>query len=305
MNNSKYFLDENALDVPWVESPFFYSILENKKLSGEQKQQCVDFHERGYLIVDLDIPENEIQQVVSDMYKALEDEKTVFHADHFTYTETRRIFEHWKTSEAIAKLTVNPELLRVLEMLYGREALPFSTINFIRGSNQPIHSDTIHFHTVPSLWMSGVWIALEDVSAENGSLTVVPGSHKWPVYDYQNLNFPHPDLIENGEAVNYRQYEEFIESLIQVNKAERKIVKLKKGQALIWAANMLHGGCNVEGITDLTKTRLTQANHYFYRGCSEYYHPMFSNKLKGEYATKWCNEETNIKTYLTEHGIKF
>ena len=305
MNNSKYFLDENALDVPWVESPFFYSILENKKLSGEQKQKCVDFHERGYLIVDLDIPENEIQQVVSDMYKALEDEKTVFHADHFTYTETRRIFEHWKTSEAIAKLTVNPELLEVLEMLYGREALPFSTINFVRGSNQPIHSDTIHFHTVPSLWMSGVWIALEDVSAENGSLTVVPGSHKWPVYDYQNLNLPHPDLIENGEAVNYRQYEEFIESLIQVNKAERKIVKLKKGQALIWAANMLHGGCNVEGITDLTKTRLTQANHYFYRGCSEYYHPMFSNKLKGEYATKWCNEETNIKTYLIEHGIKF
>lgn len=305
MNNSKYFLDENALDVPWVESPFFYSILENKKLSGEQKQQCVDFHERGYLIVDLGIPENEIQQVVSDMYKALEDEKTVFHADHFTYTETRRIFEHWKTSEAIAKLTVNPELLKVLEMLYGREALPFSTINFVRGSNQPIHSDTIHFHTVPSLWMSGVWIALEDVSAENGSLTVVPGSHKWPVYDYQNLNLPHPDLIENGEAVNYRQYEEFIESLIQVNKVERKIVKLKKGQALIWAANMLHGGCNVEGITDLTKTRLTQANHYFYRGCSEYYHPMFSNKLKGEYATKWCNEETNIKTYLIEHGIKF
>jgi ectoine hydroxylase-related dioxygenase (phytanoyl-CoA dioxygenase family) len=305
MNNSKYFLDENALDVPWVESPFFYSILENKKLSEEQKQQCVDFHERGYLIVDLDIPENEIQQVVSDMYKALEDEKTVFHADHFTYTETKRIFEHWKTSQAIAKLTVNPELLKVLEMLYSREALPFSTINFVRGSNQPIHSDTIHFHTVPSLWMSGVWIALEDVSAENGSLTVVPGSHKWPVYDYYNLNLPHPDLIENGEAVNYRQYEEFIESLIQVNRAERKIVKLKKGQALIWAANMLHGGCNVEGITDLTKTRLTQANHYFYRGCSEYYHPMFSNKLKGEYATKWCNEETNIKTHLIEHGIKF
>lgn len=305
MNNTKYFLNENALDVPWVESPFFYPLLENKNLSVEQKQQCVSFHEQGYLVIDLELPENEIKEVVSDMYRALEDRSTVFHADHFTYTEAKRIFEYWKTSEAIAKLTVNRKLLEVLEMLYGREALPFSTINFIKGSNQPIHSDTVHFHTVPSLWMSGVWVALEDVSAENGSLTLIPGSHKWPVYEYHNLNLPHPDLIEDGEATNYRHYEEFIESLIQVNKAERKIVELKKGQALIWAANMLHGGCNIEGVTDLTKTRLTQASHYFYTGCSEYYHPMFSNKLKGEYATKWCNEENNIKTYLIEHGIKF
>lgn len=305
MNNSKYLSDPAALDIPWVESPFFYSILETLPLSQEEKQQCAFFHENGYLVVDLDIKEEEIEKIISDMYEALNNQNTVFHADHFTYTETKRIFEHWKTSQAIAKLTVNPKLLKVLELLYRKEPLPFSTINFIKGSNQPLHSDAIHFHTVPKLWMSGVWIALEDVNEKNGSLTIIPGSHKWPVYDYENLNLPHPDSIEDGEAVNYRQYEEFIETLIVVNNGERKIVNLKKGQALIWAANMLHGGCNISGVTDLSNTRLTQANHYFYKGCSEYYHPMFSTLSKGQYAKKWCNDETNIKTYLIEHGIKF
>jgi hypothetical protein len=148
--------------------------------------------------------------------------------------------------------------------------------------------------------MTGVWIAFEDVDETNGTLRIVPGSHKWPVYEYHNLNLPHPDDIENGEAVNYKIYEEFLVELIKSKNASEKIVTLKKGQALIWAANMLHGGCNVSGVTDFNKTRLTQANHYFFKGCSKHYHPMFSRPLENQYAAKWCNDDTNIKTYLDE-----
>ena len=75
-------------------------------------------------------------------------------------------------------------------------------------------------------------------------------------------------------------------------------VKLKKDHYLIWAVNMLHGGCNVEGVTDFNKTRLTQANHYFFKGCDKHYHPMFSRPLEGKYANKWCNDDNNIKTFL-------
>ena len=81
------------------------------------------------------------------------------------------------------------------------------TISFIKGSNQPLHSDIIHFHSVPALWMAGVWVALEDVDESNGTLRIVPGSHKWPLYEYHNLNLTHPDQLQNGEEINYRQYE--------------------------------------------------------------------------------------------------
>lgn len=297
--NTNYFTDKHALDIPWIESPFFYDILEkDTTLTQEQKDLCIQYHEKGYLVIDLELTDEQINSTVSDMYTALEDQSTKYHADHFTYSDSRRIFEHWRKSKAIAELTVNPKVLDTLTFLYDKEPFPFSTINFIKGSNQPLHSDIIHFHTVPALWMVGVWVALEDVDETNGSLSVVPGSHKWPLYEYHNLNLPHPDEIENGEAVNYAKYEQFLVDLIKAKKAERYTVKLKKGQALIWAANMLHGGCNVEGVTDFTKTRLTQANHYFFKGCSKHYHPMFSRPLEGQYAAKWCNDENNIKTFL-------
>jgi len=297
---NKYFTDKNSLDIPWIESPFFYSILEHSNLTEDQKKLCSDFYENGYVVVDLNLKDDDISPILHDMYDALNDDSTVFHADHFTYTDAKRIFEGWKQSEHIANLTLHPKLIDTLNTLYGKEPFPFSTINFIKGSNQPLHSDVVHFHTIPSLWMCGVWIALEDVDETNGSLKIVPGSHKWPVYEYNNLKLPHPDTIENGEAVTYKEYETFIESLVQNNGIDPYVVKLKKGQALIWAANMLHGGSNTEGVTDLNKTRLTQAIHYFFGGCEQYYHPMFSEKTKAKYATKWCNDTNNIKTYLNE-----
>ena len=297
--STNYFTDKHALDVPWIESPFFYDILEkDTSLTQEQKDLCVQYHEKGYAIIDLELTDEQINSTVTDMYTALEDQSTKYHADHFTYSDSRRIFEHWRKSKAIAELTVNSKVLDTLTFLYDKEPFPFSTINFIKGSNPPLHSDIIHFHTVPALWMVGVWVALEDVDETNGSLSIVPGSHKWPLYEYHNLNLPHPDEIENGEAVNYAKYEQFLVDLVKAKRAEKYTVKLKKGQALIWAANMLHGGCNVEGVTDFTKTRLTQANHYFFKGCSKHYHPMFSRPLEGQYAIKWCNDENNIKTFL-------
>ena len=105
---------------------------------------------------------------------------------------------------------------------------------------------------------------------------------------------PHPDKIEDGEAVNYRQYEDFIKQLIKAHSAEEYVAELKKGQALIWTSNMLHGGIPV---VDEKSTRQSQAIHYFFGGCEKYFHPMFSEPYKGEYAEKWCNEQKNIKTW--------
>lgn len=302
--NARYFSNKNALSMPWVESPFFYHLLESSNLSKEEKAICTKYHEDGYLVIDLELPDDQIDSVVGDMYQALAKEDTVFHPDHVTYTETKRIFEEWKKSKPIAELTMHPKIIETLTLLYGKEPFPFSTINFIKGSNQPLHSDVIHFHSVPSLWMAGVWIALEDVDSTNGTLQIVPKSHRWPVYEYQDLNLPHPDSIPDGEAANYAEYEIFIESLVETHKASKAVVPLKKGQALIWAANMLHGGCNVEGVTDFNKTRLTQANHYFFHGCDQYYCPMFSDRDKGQYAKKWCNDDVNIKTHLNNLQTK-
>ena len=290
--------DKNQLSIPWIESPFFYSLIDTFDLTEKERELCIQYHEKGYIEIDLGLTDEEINLILDDMYKFIDDKNTVFHAEHYQYTQSKRLFELWKQSEVTAKLCINKKILNILQILYQRNPFPFSTINFFKGSNQPLHSDVMHFHTVPSLWMAGVWVAFEDVDETNGSLKIVPGSHKWCKWEYDELNLSHPDEIKEGEEVNYRIYEEFVRQLIEEKKAESYILKLKKGQALIWSANMLHGGCNIEGITDFSKTRLTQAIHYFFEGCDEYYHPMFSKKYKGQYAKKWCDDTNNIKTYL-------
>ena len=232
------------------------------------------------------------------MYKFSDLPETVHQSNHYQYTPSKRIFELWKQSESVARLCVNTKILDTLELFNRKKPFPFSTINFFKGSNQPLHSDIIHFHTIPQLWMVGVWVAFEDVNESNGSLRIIPKSHKWGIYDYDSLNLPHPDKIQNGEEVNYGIYEEFIQTMVEEKNAESYIANISKGTALIWSSNLLHGGCNVKGVTDFEKTRLTQAIHYFFDGCEQYYHPMFSKKHEGEYAKKWCDVDNNIDTYL-------
>jgi ectoine hydroxylase-related dioxygenase (phytanoyl-CoA dioxygenase family) len=181
---TKFYTDKNALNIPWVESPFFYELLGNSTdLNENQKNLCKKYHEEGYVVVDLNLSDDIINNVIKDMYVALDNEKTIYHPEHVTYTPSKRIFEEWKNSVNIAKLTINEKLMDTIRLLYNKEPYPFSTINFIKGSNQPLHSDTLHFHSVPQLWMCGVWVALEDVNEGNGTLQIVPGSHKWEIYD--------------------------------------------------------------------------------------------------------------------------
>ena len=129
-------------------------------------------------------------------------------------------------------------------------------------------------------------------------------AHKTRMNFYYNNSFCESDLYrpgvlievqyEDGEKNNYRIYEDLIRGLVEAYNVDVVPVPLKKGQALIWAANLLHGGMQ---IVDENSTRLTQAIHYFYKDCTRYYHPMFSRVSEGVFAKKWCDENNNIKTY--------
>jgi ectoine hydroxylase-related dioxygenase (phytanoyl-CoA dioxygenase family) len=255
------------------------------------------WNSKGYDIIDLELTDAEINGINDDVTNILALENKTIQDDHYQYTQWPRLFEAWKKSRNIANLCMNEKILRHLENWYMKKAFPFSTINFTGPSNQPLHSDCIHFHTIPERMMIGVWVALEDATIENGALSVVPGSHDWDIYNYESLGLPHPDDIENGEEINYREYEKFIEHLVLIKKGKRTPVPVKKGEAIIWEANLLHGGTFTP---HKDKTRKAQAIHYFFEGCSEYYHPMFSRPSEGKYAKKWCNENNNIRTYLED-----
>jgi hypothetical protein len=52
---------------------------------GTKARWCWEF--------ELELNDEDIDPIVSDMYEAINDENTKYHADHFTYTESKRILE--------------------------------------------------------------------------------------------------------------------------------------------------------------------------------------------------------------------
>src|SRR5204863_8143515 len=80
----------------------------------------------------------------------------------------------------------------------------------------------------------------------------------------------------NGPRDVYLDYEEHVARLIVQRKMEPRFGVMRKGQALIWAANLLHGGAPQR---DRNRSRHSQVTHYFFEGC-RYYTPILSRGEK-------------------------
>ena len=274
-----YFKDKNALDIPWIESPFFYDILNNSNYSNEEKGMLLKYHIDGYIVIDLELTDEFIDTTMEGIFAELDKLKTQDNRYH--YSDSPRVFEAWKRIPNVLSLARHPKILSTLELLYGRTPVPFQTINFLKGSNQPLHQDSIHFYTQPERWMVGTWTALQDMDDNCGPLNIVPGSHKWPHYNFQHLNLP---VVEFGNQFdNYAEYENFLIHLVKSMDGKLKKWLGKKGQTLIWASNLLHGGAE---ITNQDSTRYAQATHFYFEGCNHYYSPMFSDVQNGIYSDK-------------------
>lgn len=271
----------NIVNEPWFESPFFYQILKSKK-KHIFKKYAIDMHEKGYCILDLNLTDNFINNINQDIEKSLKTGEFKTNPKIYHYNKYPRIVEAWKYSKNVAKLANNIILKKFLNFLYDSKPLPFSTINFIGGSEQPFHSDYIHFGSLPHKYLVGAWVALEDTHKKNGPLTVVPGSHKLSLIDYQDLKRKRASNVKELEK-NYRVYEEYIRNIIKYKKLKIKELYIKKGQVIIWAANLLHGGVKMKSYKF---TRKSQVIHFHFGNNELNYNPGFSDPKKGFYVER-------------------
>jgi Phytanoyl-CoA dioxygenase (PhyH) len=193
----------------------------------------------------------------------------------------RRIQDAWRASANVRALALSRHVHAILAALYGRTPLPFQTLNFHKGSEQAPHSDTIHFNSEPAGFMCGVWVALEDIDMENGPLVYYPGSHRLPEVTMQDVGVA-------ASEDQYPHYERYIADVIERRGLEPAYGTIRRGQALIWSANLLHGGLVQH---DPSRTRHSQVTHYFFEDC-RYYTPMMSGEdhVERRHPT-WVSEE--------------
>lgn len=183
---------------------------------------------------------------------------------------SNRLQDLWTVITEVRELATNTYILNILEFLFNDKPRPFQTLNFPVGTQQSVHSDALHFNSDPFGKMCGVWIALEDIEPSSGPLFYYPKSHLLPGLSEEVLGFmPVSD--------NYSKVIEYWENQIRDNNLQRKEAIIKKGQALIWHANLLHGGMPR---TNSYLSRHSQVTHYYFGDAKPWRQLESTNEMK-------------------------
>ena len=272
--------------VPLVESPFFKEIASASYFDEHEAEIAADLNVYGFAVLPGFYPHiaQQAQQIRQDLEPIFDGKQSAGQA-HKPGTPVDRIQDAFKVSATVKQIACEPRVIALLSKLYGRQAFAFQTLNFKQGSQQAAHSDAVHFHSAPERFMCGVWVALEDVALDAGPLCYYPGSHTLPFYDCRQIGFTPSD------STDQTVYEPIWNKLIEAHGLRKKVFVARAGDALIWTANLLHGG---EPILRPGATRWSQVTHYYFEGC-QYYTPMQSDLFAAKIAKR---DPTNIATGL-------
>ncbi|MEM1192109.1 MAG: phytanoyl-CoA dioxygenase family protein [Pseudomonadota bacterium] len=272
------FLEPPTLpNVPLIESPFFGEKVAEVSLTPHQRRIASDLNEKGYAIIDF--PDLEIAARADRLIETLTPQFDIagWRDTGWKTQEGLRVQDAWGHLDDVRAIATNPRILTILSLIYGREAFAFQTLNFPVGTQQKPHSDAVHFSSVPERFMVGVWVALEDIGPDQGPLVYYPGSHKWPMIRNEMVDEVYAQDPQSAADHRYREYIRYWQAMAREHDVKPAYFHAKKGQALIWSANLLHGG---SAHKDNQKTRWSQVTHYYFKGCT-YYVPRLSDSTVG------------------------
>lgn len=251
----------------------FYEVAGDRELnalSSEDAALVAGFAASGYATFSTGIADHVLESAARYMRDTCFD-------DRGSLTR-KRLTNAWRESAAIRQIACDPGIMAKLNVLYGRRPIPFQTLNFPVGTEQRTHSDGIHFNSVPSRFMCGLWVALEDISEASGPLHYYPGSHRladvdiYDTFDGNESDGAFPALDDYANC-----YEDFIHASLERAGLACEQVLIKRGDAFVWSAGLCHGGSLR---TDPKCTRLSQVVHYFFDDCV-YYSPRRSHPQLG------------------------
>ncbi|MFC3080021.1 phytanoyl-CoA dioxygenase family protein [Phenylobacterium terrae] len=272
--------------VPLIHSPFFQDVLVESDWDAETRRVAVDLNRDGFAVIDF--PEPELEALAADIVASVHADLAWDRWRSGELAELPRATDAWAHNESVRRIAANAKIVELLGRLYGRPAFPFQTLNFAIGSQQDIHVDLVHFASSPENYMCGVWLALEDIAEGAGPLRYYPGSHRWPAVFNEHVG--RRPTSDGDPYADLGAFEAVWERLAQVHGAQEVRFHPRKGQALIWAAGLHHGGAPH---TDRTRTRFSQVTHYFFDGCA-YFTPLYSNTYAGRIGFR--HEITDVRT---------
>jgi hypothetical protein len=171
--------------------------------------------------------------------------------------ERMRLLDFYGVSRLAADVLTAPAITEFLRNIFDDSPLCFQGLTFEQGSGQGLHQDTAYVVVDKPLELAAAWVALEDVQEGSGELEYVNGSHRLPDWNFGG-NSKHWDPTLHGQD-SHTDWSKWLIRKSEELGLEKKIFRPKKGDVLIWSADLVHGGSPV-GNQNLS--RRSMVGHY-------------------------------------------
>jgi ectoine hydroxylase-related dioxygenase (phytanoyl-CoA dioxygenase family) len=230
-----------------------------KNFPSDIQSKILEWSDNGFMVLERYFDEQTCDKIFHEVENLQKSGK-------IKMNEWNKLMFANRKSKFIRDIAYDTRLKQILEFLLDKEVVAFQTINFIQGSGQRAHSDSIHMTTYPLGYLIAAWVALEDVTHENGPLFYYPGSHKLPYL--LNSDFNEGETFLTLGKKDYKDYEDVIEDLVKQGGYKPQEFLAKKGDVFIWHANLVHGGAP---IIDKNSTRKSMVIHYYAKDVIKYH----------------------------------
>ncbi|HYC35175.1 MAG TPA: phytanoyl-CoA dioxygenase family protein [Usitatibacter sp.] len=251
----------------WIDRADALEVLQRKLRDGEVHPDVAEalryYIEHGYVIFEQAVSHQVIDEYLAFFERAWSDPPRGIYAHSGgqvhplgkeLYDKVAKVSDLHYYFPRAADLVFAPRIRSFLEAIYERPAVVFQTMSMRKGSEEPLHTDTGPLTLTEPMSLAASWIALEDVRPGAGALQFVPGSHALP----EVLN----NGVSKGHNGDYGAYHKVLQETLRMCEARglpTRQFMARKGDVLIWAADLMHGGAPID---DPSLTRKSLVSHY-------------------------------------------
>ncbi len=179
-------------------------------------------------------------------------------------------------SETIRQTMFAPAVTAFLELIFESRVFASQSLTFLRGSAQEPHQDSAYVaYTIPRQFAAS-WIALEDVTIGAGELFYYDGSHRFPDFlyggDYKSVSEAERCGATDDLPIEINAHVNGLSRQAAEHGLSKSVFAAKKGDALIWHADLVHGGNPIS----TSATRKSLVTHY----CPKRLAPLFAERAE-------------------------
>ena len=166
------------------------------------------------------------------------------------------------SSSKVRDIQLHPAVVKAMKVLMDSEPVVCNSLSFHYGSQQNYHFDTWYMPPVSAGQMFATWVALDNVTQENGPLSYYPGSHKIKPYLFHDHGAPSVAIaVKDKNPMVEPLYQKYISTELKKNDLKPIELYAREGDVFVWHPQLLHAGLK---ITDgYNTTRRALVTHYF------------------------------------------